>query len=136
MQARRFMIKHLISAAVLLMLASTTLGTTWLYNDPLSFPISQHYSANTAFNITDTALTRIAGFTYYSTLGEDFYMRAIPVDYTNVTNSIMITSAGKGTASFLASPTFDGHAENNLLYAKDKSSFRVGGQGSWTNLSQ
>ena len=103
------MIKHLISAAVLLMLASTTLGTTWLYTDPLSFPISEHYSANAAFNI---------------------------INYTNATNSIMITSAGKGTASFLASPTFDGHAENNLLYAKDKSSFRVGGQGSWTNLSR
>ena len=129
------MIKHLISAAMLLMLAGTALGTMWLYDDPLSFPISPYHSANSAFNITDTALTRIAGFTYYSTLGEDFYMRAIPVNYTNATNSVMIGSTGKGTASFLNSPTFDGHAENNLLYAKSKSSFRVGGQGSWSNLS-
>ena len=129
------MIKHLVSAAMLLMLAGTALGTMWLYDDPLSFPISPYHSANAAFNITDTALIRIAGFTYYSTLGEDFYMRPIPVNYTNATNSVMITGAGKGTASFMTSPTFDGHAENNLLYAKDKSSFRVGGQGYWGNLS-
>ena len=130
------MIKYLVSAAMLFMLAGTAFGTMWLYDDPVSFPISPYQSANTGFNLTDTALTKIAGFSFYSTLGEDFYMRAIPVNYSNATNSVMIGSAQKGTASFMTSPTFDGHAETNLLYAKGKSSFRVGSsEGSWTNLS-
>ncbi len=130
------MIKYLISAAMLFMLAGTTLGTMWLYDDPVSFPYSPHQSANTGFNLTDTALIKIAGFSYYSPLGEDFYMRAIPVNYSNATNSVMIGSAQKGTASFMTSPTFDGHAENNLQYAESKSSFRVGSsQGTWNNLS-
>lgn len=121
---------------MLLMLAGTTIGTTWLYDDPLSFPISPYHSANSGFNLTDTALSRIAGFQYFSTLGEDFHLRAIPVNYTNASNSVMVTSSAKGTAAFLTSPTFDGHAESNLLYAKGKSSFRVGSsQGTWTNLS-
>ena len=129
------MIKYLIASAVLLMLTGAALGTMWLYVDPLSFPISPYQSAETGFNLTDTALTKIAGFTYYTTLGEDFYKRAIPVNYTNATNSVMISSTANGTASFLTSPTFGGHKENNLLYAQSKSSFRVGGQGSWRNLS-
>src|SRR5690606_13624814 len=115
------MIKYLVSAAMLFMLAGTAFGTMWLYDDPVSFPISPYQSANTGFNLTDTALTKIAGFSFYSTLGEDFYMRAIPVNYSNATNSVMIGSAQKGTASFMTSPTFDGHAETNLLYAKGKS---------------
>jgi len=129
------MIRYIVSTAMLLMLAGTTFGTMWLYDDPVSFPISPYQSANAGFNLTGTALAKIAGFTYYSTLGEDFYLRAIPVNYSNATNSVMITSGKKGTASFLTAPTFDGHAENNLIYAQGKSSFRVGGQGSWTTLS-
>lgn len=120
---------------MLLMLAGTAIGTTWLYDDPLSFPISPYHSANSGFNLTDTALSKIAGFQYFSTLGEDFHLRAIPVNYTNASNTIRIGSTGQGTSSFMASPTYDGHAENNLLYAIDKSTFRVGGKSSWTNLS-
>lgn len=121
---------------MLLMLAGTAIGTMWLYDDPVSFPISPYQSSATGFNLTNTALAKIAGFTYYSTLGEDFYKGAIPVNYSNATNSVMVTSSAKGTAAFLTSPTFDGHAESNLLYAKGKSSFRVGSsQGSWSNLS-
>lgn len=135
MSARRFMIKYVILAAMLLMLAGNAPGTMWLYDDPLSFPISPYYSTSSAFNLSDTALSRSAGFQYLSTLGEDFHMHAIPVNYTNATNSIMISGKLKGTSSFLAAPTYDGHAENNLFYAQDKSSFRVGSEGSWNNLN-
>lgn len=127
------MIKCLISAAMLIMLAGTTLGTMWLYDDPVSFPISP-YQTGPAFSISDSALFRIAGFTYSSTLGEDFYMRAIPVNYTSANSSVKIASTGIGNSSFLSSPTFHGHTENNLLFAKSKSSFRVGKEGAWTNL--
>jgi hypothetical protein len=127
------MMKYLIPVAILFILAGSALGTMWLYTDPGFFQMGTP-TQNASFKPAKVAALEIIDAPFFPLLGQGFYNDAIPVSFTNKTNTMHI-----GSKSLSALPpvsaTFGGHMENNLKYAQSRSSLRVSPQGSWTTLN-
>lgn len=125
------MAKHIAALAVLLMLSTTAIATMWTYHDPLLF---QAGYPNPISRPADISLLEIVKAPYFPLLGQSFYSNAIPVNLSNSTNTIRIGS--KVTGGLGAVPvTFGEHLEDNLRYARGRSSLRIGGEGSWNSLN-
>ena len=124
--------KYTIALAVLLMLAGTGLATMWTYDDPMFFQMNYPVKTGT-FTAADISILEILDAPYFPLLGQSFYNNAIPLKLSNNPNAIQIGSKAPGLMSPI-SVTFGGHLEDNMLYAKSKSSLRVGSQGSWSTL--
>ena len=125
------MMKLLITTAVLFMLAGSALGTMWLYNDPSFFMIGSQFKAP-SFHPNNVSPIDIIKAPYFPLLGQGFYRNPIPVQLTNGTDTIQIST--KANLQAPVQITFGEHLEDNLKYAQTRSSLRVGQQGSWTNL--
>ena len=125
------MAKHIAALAVLLMLSTTAIATMWTYHDPLLF---QAGYANPISRPADISLLEIVKAPYFPLLGQSFYSNAIPVNLSNSTNTIRIGSKGAGGLGAVP-VTFGEHLEDNLRYARGRSSLRIGGDGSWNSLN-
>ncbi|VVB71521.1 Uncharacterised protein [uncultured archaeon] len=127
------MIKHIIPIAMLLMLAGTAFGTMWLYDDPMFFHGTQTQPASIK-PAAGLSMLEFVDSAYFPLLGQGFYKDAIPVKLSNQTNTVQI-----GIKASSAMPpiqvTFSGGLENNMRYAKSKSTLRIGQQGNWNSLS-
>jgi hypothetical protein len=126
------MMKYLIPIAMLLILGTTASGTMWLYN--ADFFMLGPQSSAASFKPASLSPFEIINAPFFPLLGEGFNTDPIPLQLRNATTSVEITSTGKSTAGPVLA-TFNGHLENNLKYAVDKSSVRVGKGGSWNSLN-
>ena len=127
------MLKYIIPIAILFMLAGSAWGTMWLYDDPSFFQMGSSSQAGT-FRPASISILEIVDAPYFPLLGQGFYTDALPVQLSNSSNTVQISSSGAKTPS--PTPiTFGGHLENNLKYAQSKSSLRIGKEGTWTTLN-
>jgi len=113
------------------MLSTSAMATMWTYHDPLLF---QAGYPNPISRPADISLLEIVKAPYFPLLGQSFYSNAIPVNLTNRTNTVMIGSKGAGGLGAIP-VTFGEHLEDNLRYARGRSSLRIGGEGSWNSLN-
>ena len=103
----------------------------WTYHDPLLF---QAGYPNPSARPADLSILEIVKSPYFPLLGQSFYSNALPVNLSNSSNTIQIGSKAPGSLGPIP-VTFGGHLEDNLRYARGRSSLRIGGDGSWSSLS-
>jgi len=125
--------KYIIPIAMLFILAGGAWGTMWTYDDPSFFQTGSSSQAGN-FIPASISILEIVDAPYFSLLGQGFYTNALPVQLSNSSNTVQISSIGAKNAS-PTQVTFGGHLENNLKYAQSKSSLRIGKEGTWTTLN-
>jgi len=103
--------KYLIPIAMLFMLAGTAWGTMWLYDDPSFFQTGSSSQAGN-FRPASISILEIVDAPYFPLLGQGFYTDALPVQLSNSSNTVQISSSGAKTPS-PTQITFSGHLENN-----------------------
>ncbi len=127
------MMKCLILLAVVLLLASPSFATMWIYDDPTFFQ-SNYKDKNVSFIPANKALLELIKAPYFPLLGQGFYKNAIPMRFINSTNAIRIGSKSNLAVSPIP-VTFGEHVEDNLKYAQTRSSLRIGQSGTWNTLN-
>ncbi len=126
------MMKYLLAVGMLMILAGTTTGTMWLYNE--DFLMLGPQPSSSSFTPANITPFEIINAPFFPLLGESFYKNSLPVQVKSSANTVEIGSTGAKPMAPVRI-TFSGNPENNLKYAEQKSSLRVGGSGSWTNLN-
>jgi hypothetical protein len=129
----QIMMKYVIPLAMLFIMVGSAFGTMWLYTDPTFFQMGTPLQ-NAPLKSTNVPNLEIVGAPHFPLLGQGFYKDAIPVSFANNTNTIQIGSMGQSSMAPV-SVTFGGHLEDNLKYAENRSSLRVGRTGFWTTIN-
>lgn len=136
--------KYTIPIAMLFVFAGLASGTMWLYVDPMFFsglpssttPYSFQYQSGSvgAFKPLELSPFEIINSPFFPMLGHGFSINTSSEQNQNKSPVVSLGSTGQ-LDSTPPQMTFNGGMENNLKYAKSKSSIRVGQSGSWANLN-